>query len=59
MPARDGCDEILGRRSRGLEMAAVCADSNKEGIMKDGCSETRDGRIDGRMGVRVVRVLGW
>ena len=59
MPARDGCVEILGRRSRGLEVVAVCADSSDEGFAVDGCSEIRDGKIDGRMRVRVVRVLKW
>lgn len=58
MPAKDGCVEILGRRSRRLEVVAVCAESS-EGIMVDGCSETRDGKIDGRISVRVVKVLKW
>ena len=57
MPARDGCVEILGRRSRGLRIVAVWAESS-EGIV-DGFSETRDGKIDGRISVRVVSVLKW
>lgn len=59
MPARDGWVEILGRRLRGVEVVAVCADSSEEGIMAEGCSEIREENIDGRRRVRMVSVLKW
>lgn len=55
MPAREGCAEILGRRSGGVVVVGVGVGAGREDVVEIGIE--REGRMEGRWGVRVKNVL--